>query len=143
MFHKLLPRSQPVALTASAACASVPRVGRSLVLTKFVAVVTLVAIAPMAAAQLAPASSSRAADESVWGPFVYERLGATPTLTFGRSAAAPIAVAASVASRLPDARAAGQTGAISTGAASVSRAGQAVGSESGARASAPVNRVVD
>lgn len=134
MFQIHLPLSQRVAAGAIAACAGLATVGGNFVLSKSIAAAVLLAASPLASAQLASAASqARAASESVWGPFVYERLGATPSLRLGRSAATPAPTASAARTDI-------QTAAIRVDAVPANPAGTAAGSEASARPAANPDR---
>jgi hypothetical protein len=96
-----LSLSRRIAASASAGTATFPTItGVSLIAKTSIGVALLIA-APLAAAQVAsPWSQARLVGEPAWGPFVYERLGATPSVRFGWSATAAVARVESLGTRV-------------------------------------------
>lgn len=79
--RRSLPRRS--AASACAGTATLGTVGRSSFIAKGLLGVALLVAAPLASAQaVSPSTQARLADEPAWGPFVYERLGATPSVRF-------------------------------------------------------------
>lgn len=84
-----------ITASACAGTATFVTVGSSFFIAKGLLGVALLAAAPLAAAQaVSQSSQARLADEPAGGPFVYEQLGATPSVRFAWSATAAAAAAA-------------------------------------------------
>lgn len=83
-----------ITASACAGTATFVTVGSSFFIAKGLLGVALLAAAPLAAAQaVSQSSQARLADEPARGPFVYEQLGATPSVRFAWSATAAAAAA--------------------------------------------------
>lgn len=113
--------SRPIAACALAGAATFLTIGGSFLIAKGSIGVALLVAAPLAVAEVSsPSSQAHLADEPTWGPFVYERLGATPRVQFGRPATAAVARVESLGAWVQARPAAADRASVTAGSQTVS-----------------------
>ncbi|MFN9028722.1 MAG: hypothetical protein ACK5XM_00560 [Betaproteobacteria bacterium] len=118
--RRSLPRR--IAASACVGAAAFQTIGGSLFIAKGSIGAALLVAAPLAAAQAASPSSraqARLADEPAWGPFVYEQLGATPSVRITWSASAATARVESMGARVQARPAVADRTSVATGSQTV------------------------